>query len=192
MENPSQTEADVQGEPAGAADSRRGFLTKTFALALGAGAYAVPVLAGLVALLNPLRLKSQAGQFRRLASLDMVPEDGTPLKVSVIADRTDAWNRSANQPIGAVFLQRTEQGELKAMNVRCPHLGCSVDYQPSQGRYFCPCHKAAFDLTGKRTDADSMSPRDLDELEVELRNGGEVWVRFQNFKLNTSAQVPEA
>ena len=161
METPNQAGPDVQSKPTGAADSRRGFLMKTFALALGALAYAVPVLAGLVAFLNPLRLKSQAGQFRRLASLDMVPEDGTPLKVSVIADRTDAWNRFANEPIGAVFLQRTGQGKLKARNVRCPHLGCSVDYQASEDRYFCPCHKASFDLTGKRTDANSMSPRDL-------------------------------
>ena len=86
--------------------NRRGFLAKAVAIVCGAAALAIPAAAGVAAFLNPLRQKSQGGQFMRLASLDAMPEDGTPLKVPVIADRTDAWSRFPAEPIGAVFLCR--------------------------------------------------------------------------------------
>jgi menaquinol-cytochrome c reductase iron-sulfur subunit len=139
-----------------------------------------------------LRQKAQAGQFRRVASLDMLPEDGTPQKVSIVADRTDAWNRFPNEPIGAVFLRRTGSEQVEAFNVVCPHAGCSVQYEPGKDRLFCPCHGATFDLSGKRLDETSPSPRGLDALDVEIRNGTEVWVRFQNFRVGIAEKVPEA
>ncbi len=108
-------------------DSRRGFLEKATAIACGAVALATPVAAGVVTFLNPLRQKSQGGQFMRLASLDTIPEDGTPLKVPVIADRTDAWSRFPAEPIGAVFLRRSG-GSVEALQVICPHAGCSINY----------------------------------------------------------------
>ena len=82
----------------------------------------------LLAALNPLRQKSQSGQFMRLASLDLLPEDGTPRKVAVIADRTDAWNRYPAEPIGAVFLRRSG-GDVLALQVICPHAGCSIGFE---------------------------------------------------------------
>jgi menaquinol-cytochrome c reductase iron-sulfur subunit len=194
MEHPAQTtrggNPDVSGEP----DSRRGFLTKALALALGGLAYAVPALAGVVAFLNPLRQKSEAGAFRRLASLDMLPEDGTPLEVSVVADRTDAWTRFANEPIGAVFLRRTGQDQIEALSVVCPHQGCSVQYEKEDGKFFCPCHMASFDLEGNRTDKVSPSPRPLDTLDVdqEKLQHGEVWVRYQRFRTGTPEKIVEA
>ena len=87
----------------------------------------------------------------RWTSLDTLPDDGTPRKVAVIADRTDAWNRFVNEPIGNVFLRRAGQtGEVVALQVVCPHAGCSINYQATDagGKFFCPCHAASFDLTG--------------------------------------------
>ena len=195
MDPSTQAGCGPEPEPTAAQDPRRSFLRKTLALALGSLAYAVPGLAGIVAFLNPLRplrQKSQAGQPVRVASLDMLPEDGTPQEVSVVADRTDAWNRFPNEPIGAVFLRRTGKDQVEAINVVCPHAGCSVQYQEGAGKLFCPCHAASFDLAGKRLDETSHSPRDLDTLEAEIRNGTEVWVRFQNFRTGIAEKVEEA
>ena len=47
--------------------------------------------------------------------------------------------------------------------------------------FACPCHRSSFDLDGAVDDPSSPSPRDMDALDVEVRNGDEVWVRFQNF-----------
>jgi menaquinol-cytochrome c reductase iron-sulfur subunit len=165
---------------------------KTLTLVLGGLAYSVPTLSGLVAFLSPLRQKSRAGQSLRLASLDMLPDNGTPLEVSVVADRADAWNRFPNEPIGAVFLRKTENERIEALNVVCPHAGCSIEYHEADRKFFCPCHSASFDLTGGRIDRTSPSPRDLDSLEVEIRNGAEVWVRFQNFRTGIAEKVAEA
>jgi menaquinol-cytochrome c reductase iron-sulfur subunit len=172
-------------------NNRRGFLGKATAVVCGATAMAVPTIAGVVTFLNPLRQKSQGGQFMRLASLEAIPQDGTPLKVPVIADRTDAWSRFPAEPIGAVFLRRTG-GKTEAFQVICPHAGCSINYDAPGRRYFCPCHAASFDLAGDRTDATSPSPRNMDSLEVEIRNKNEVWVKFQTFGVGTAKKVAQA
>jgi Rieske Fe-S protein len=127
----------------------------------------------------------------RLASLATIPADGTPLKVPVIADRTDAWSRFPAEAIGAVFLRRSGDS-VTALQVICPHAGCSINYDPVGRRYFCPCHAASFDLTGKRADATSPSPRSMDSLEVEIRNKNEVLVKFQTFGVGTAKKVAQA
>lgn len=180
------------GHRAGASPGpRRTFLTGTLALVSGGLAFAVPALSGLAAFLNPLHTKTSAGQMIRVASLDTLPEAGRPQAVSVVADRTDAWNRFPNEPIGALFVQRTGPNEVQALSVVCPHAGCSVQYESAKERFFCPCHAASFDLAGKRLDETSPSPRDLDTLETEVR-GNEVWVRFQNFRAGIAEKVEEA
>jgi len=185
------------GCPAG--EPRRGFLGKALAILPGAVALLTPLAAGTAAFLNPLRQKGQAGKPQRLASLDTLPADGTPVKTTVLMDQVDAWNRVPNQPVGAVYLRRVGE-KVEAFNVVCPHAGCSVEYKedvdPPTGqkvkKFFCPCHVASFDLSGHRTDATSPSPRDLDQLAVEIRNGSEVWVQFQNFQVGISKKEPTA
>jgi menaquinol-cytochrome c reductase iron-sulfur subunit len=181
-----------QNESPANCDNRRGFLGKAVAVICGAAALAVPTAAGVVAFLNPLRQKSQGGQFMRLASLDAIPQDGTPLKVPVVADRIDAWTRFPAEPIGAVFLRRTGN-KTEALQVICPHAGCSIGFEGSAkgGKFFCPCHAASFDLAGKRMDETSPSPRDMDTLDVEIRNKNEVWVKFQTFGVGTTAKVAQ-
>jgi Rieske Fe-S protein len=188
----TQSARGAEPEPAAVGDPRRRFVIKALTLGSGGLAYVVPALAGVVAFLNPLKQKSRAGQLLRVASLDVVLEDGTPQKFPIVADRTDAWNRFPNEPIGAVFLRRTGAGQVEALNVICPHAGCSVQYEPKEGKLFCPCHAASFALDGKRLDETSPSPRDLDTLDVEIRDGTEVWVRFQNFRAGVAEKVPVA
>ena len=174
-------------------DDRRGFIVKASALVLGAVSLLAPVATGVVAFFNPLRQKAQGGRAVRLASLHVLPEDGIPRKFPVIADRTDAWNRFPNEPIGAVFLRKTGNKDrpVEAINVVCPHAGCSIQYSgsPEGGKFFCPCHTASFDLAGKRLDANSPSPRDLDTLDVQIDNGTEIWVKFQDFRTGTSRKT---
>jgi len=174
-------------------EPRRGFVVKVVALVLGAVAYLTPVVVGVASFLNPLRQKRQAGQFMRLAMLDALPTDGTPLKTTVTMDRVDAWNRVANQPVGAVFLRRAGEGDVRAVQVVCPHAGCFITFDPEKKGFFCPCHNASFDIEGRRTDAVSSSPRDLDILEVDAERlkQGEVWVKFQNFRTGTAEKIAE-
>ncbi len=186
-------ESVSDGDPS-ASGSRRGFFAQAAALIFGTVSLLVPAILGMVAFLNPLRQKSRAGQFMRLTSLAVLPDDGTPLKVPVIADRTDAWTRFPNEPIGAVFLRLLGEDQVEAIQVVCPHAGCAVQYDASVegGKFFCPCHAASFDLTGNRLDKTSSSPRNLDTLEVKIENRTEVWVKFQSFQTGIAQKVPKA
>jgi menaquinol-cytochrome c reductase iron-sulfur subunit len=174
--------------------SRRGFLARLVAIVVAAALYVPALAAGALAFLNPLRIKSEGGKRIRLTTLDMLPADGTPQRFPVIADRSDAWTFYPNEPIGAVWLRLTDakQKKVQAVQVLCPHLGCYVDFRTADKTFFCPCHRASFDMEGKRTEERSMSPRDLDTLDVEIRNGNEVWVNYLKFRTGSSEKIVEA
>jgi Rieske Fe-S protein len=157
-------------------------------------ALATPAAVGIVAFFNPLRQKGLAGGFIRVTSLEAVPEDGSPQKFPVIADRTDAWNFFPNEPIGAVYLRRTGKDQVEALQMVCPHAGCSIMVEADKDgkKFFCPCHGAGFDLSGKRQDSLSPSPRDMDSLEVEIRANSEVWVKFQKFTSGTAKKIAQS
>ena len=168
---------------------RRSFLTRMGAIVVGAVAGLIPVGAGAAALLDPLRRGTPDTGMVRVTRLSALPPDGTPKKFTVQADRTDAWSTYADTPVGAVYLRRTDDSVI-ALNVVCPHAGCFVRLLPDQGRFACPCHNSSFDLDGSVNDPASPSPRAMDALAVEVRNGDEVWVRFQHFLPGREEKVP--
>lgn len=170
---------------------RRGFLKKAAASVIGAIITLVPFAAGLAVWLDPIRRKAKAGgQLVRVGTLSALPDDGVPRKFTVLASRVDAWNKSPETAVGAVYLRREKGGKPRAFNVVCPHAGCFVDYLPAKGSYLCPCHNSTFALDGKINDPKSPAPRGLDELEVEIRNDSEIWVKFQNYRAGVSEKIP--
>lgn len=138
--------------------------------------------------------EDEAGFIRLDVTKDSVPQDGTPLAVTVKDDIIDAWNKFRDVPIGSIWLRNVGDGPILAFNSVCPHLGCSVDYVRAANHFFCPCHTSVFDLSGKKTN--EIPPRDMDVLEVSMRtngqddaNGAEIWVKFQNFQRATSEKI---
>ena len=71
---------------------------------------------------------------------------------------------------------RLEDGELLALLDKDPHLGCAVLYRPDfvfgdrAGWFRNPCHGETYDMAGQRVFGPS--PRGLDRLAVEVRDGG--------------------
>jgi Rieske Fe-S protein len=84
--------------------------------------------------------------------------------------------------LGAAWLLRDEHQKVRAFSTVCPHLGCSVDWNPQTTQFECPCHQSHFD--GEGHCLSGPSPRDLDELEV-VTTADEVKIRYQRFKLST-------
>ena len=135
---------------------RRGFLGQVLTLAIGGVVALFPLVLGLIPFLDPLRkrgggLPKALGDnataaddegFFAVALADTLPADGTPQFVQIIADRKDAWTFIPKQPIGAVYLRR-DGDEVIALNVQCPHAGCTVDYDPVGREFDCPCHKSS-------------------------------------------------
>jgi menaquinol-cytochrome c reductase iron-sulfur subunit len=170
---------------------RRDFLKKAWAGFLGTLLGLIPFAAGVAFFSDPLRRKISASGLIRVTTLEALPNDDMPRKFPVLADRTDAWNKYRQVPIGAVYLQRSAEGKVKAFNVVCPHAGCFVDFLPERGIYLCPCHNSTFTLAGKVDNPASPAPRGLDTLEVEI-TGNEVRVKFQNFQAGRADKVPLA
>ena len=168
---------------------RRDFLVGVSAVAAGTLAMLAPIGAAVVSRLDPLRREKPSSEMVLVARTSAIPEDGSPRKFTVTADRTDAWAAYDDSPVGAVYLRRSGD-EVRALNVVCPHAGCFVGVAKDNSRFSCPCHLSSFDLDGAVDDPTSPSPRDMDTLDVEVRNGDEVWVRFQNFLPGRAEKTP--
>lgn len=177
---------------------RRGFLTKAAAAVIGAVVALVPFMAGLLFFLDPLRRRSRGSAgggdaFVRVTTTDVLESLGSrPEKFTVTADRRDAWTFYPDQRIGNVILRKASEGpidsgeDVVAFSDICPHLGCTVDYRESNQGFYCPCHASTFSLAGERTNR--IPPRNLDRLPVEIRNGNEVWVKYERFQAGITVQ----
>ncbi|MGZ4961004.1 MAG: QcrA and Rieske domain-containing protein [Limisphaerales bacterium] len=155
----------------------------------GIAAILAPIGAAISVLFDPLRRNAKSSNLVRVASVNAVPNDGIPHKFAIVADRTDAWNKYPNTPIGAVYLRRTKDNQIEALNVVCPHAGGFVDYNAQNKCLLCPLHNSEFALDGSIKDPSSPSPRPMDTLKVEVRDG-EIWVAFQNFRAGTREKIP--
>lgn len=186
--SPAKTETAASTTPP-PEQPRRNFMTEAAAVIIGGLVGIVPLVAGAMTFLDPLRRKSGDGQWIRVATFDSLPDDGVPRFFSVIIDqRDDAWTRYVNEPIGAVFLARNKgEDKITALSATCPHAGCMVAFLTSKGYFQCPCHTSAFKINGERDlEISNVPPRDMDPLEVEVRTTKsgvkEIRVKFQKFK----------
>jgi len=72
------------------------------------------------------------------------------------------------------ILVRVSDGEYYAYGQKCTHLACPVYFEPLRQRFECPCHEGGFDMrTGNVLYGPP--PRPLDQIILEVREGGEVW-----------------
>jgi Rieske Fe-S protein len=156
-------------------------------------ALAVP---GVAYVLDPLRRSSKKGDFQRLARLGEL-NVGEPKSFRVIAGRQDAWVKYPPEPVGSVWLVRQPEGTsppVVAFTAECPHLGCAVNLKETDKgvEFLCPCHTSAFDLKG--SPLNSVPPRGMDTLDVEVSDGAdpEVHVRFQRFRTQEKEKKPLA
>ena len=175
------------GNPAPAANERRGFLTKVTAVVLGGLVALIPAVTGLVVFLDPLRRKAKGATFIPIAPLGAVPDDGIPRQFPVVAERVDAWNQST-QPIGAVYVRRLPGKEkLECLTATCPHAGCFVNYDSATNTFKCPCHNSSFAVDGAIIEP-SPSPRAMDTLAYEV-DQDEILVKFENFYTGKADKV---
>ena len=184
-ENPSP---DV---PSAASGDRREFLKSAACLALGGACVLAPLAAGVTVLLGPLSSAPPDGSWVNLTKIEALPIGAAPRLFQVFIERTDAWTRHPRSAVGAVFLERLDETTVRAFQSACPHLGCAVEWRKEKKIFFCPCHNSAFTHDGEIS-GPSPAARGLDTLAVEIRDEGEVWVKFQTFKAGVKERLPIA
>lgn len=160
-------------------DEGRRTLLKLGVHGLGAGVAAVTAGPAIAYLAFPLSHDTTTGAqgFIPAGRLERFKE-GQPVKVDLLSDKTDAWNRVEQVKVGSAWVVNTG-GKLVAYSSVCPHLGCAIDFDSAATKFKCPCHRSAFGQNGAVEDGPS--PRPMDELEVK-EEGGLLAIRYQRFK----------
>uniref|UniRef100_A0A7C4LND8 Rieske (2Fe-2S) protein n=1 Tax=Schlesneria paludicola TaxID=360056 RepID=A0A7C4LND8_9PLAN len=172
--------------------ARRNFLIQAVTFVLSSLLALAPLVAGLAFFADPLLRRrstmrgATADGYLPVAKVGDLPDDGTPVRFSLQADKVDAWNLFRSQTVGTVYLRKIA-GQVLAFNDVCPHLGCKIDYKPAEGAFFCPCHASRFNLDGERQN--DIPPRDMDRLEWREEDGV-VWVKYVNYQRGKAEKVP--
>lgn len=165
---------------------RRGFLAVFGSVVIGAVITLTPLAAGLAFFFDPLLRRrtnfqgADADGFLPVTKISDLPDDGTPLRFVLRADKVDAWNLFQNDTIGSVYIRKMPGDQVLVYNDTCPHLGCKVDYQDAKQTFLCPCHASEFELDGKSKN--KIPPRGLDVLDSKTAPDGQVWVKYQKFQ----------
>lgn len=148
-----------------------------------AAAIAAPAIAFVSA---PLGDASGGGQWVRVGKLSDF-KDGEARRVSIVADKRDAWTVEKSVELGSVWIVKQGEGVI-AFSAVCPHLGCSVNAVGAQegGGFSCPCHTSSFDAAG--TKKSGPSPRDLDRLDTRIEEGF-VAVDYRRFRIGIAQKV---
>jgi menaquinol-cytochrome c reductase iron-sulfur subunit len=135
-----QNDVETGSEP------RRGFLVKAAAVLVGGIATLVPLVSAVLLFLNPLAKRKTDEDdetddgFVRIGTTGSLVPAGPPQLFKVSGIKVDAWTTYPEAALGAVYVRMLEDGSVEAYNARCPHLGCTVQFQTAVGEYVCPCH----------------------------------------------------
>lgn len=113
-----------------------------------------------------------------LAAADLVA-GGPPVRVKLLVSGVrNAWGVATNQALGSAWVSKDAGGRVTAFSSTCPHLGCSIGFDPKAEQFTCPCHKSAFDRGGERLSGPAK--RGLDPLPARVVDG-RVHITFKRF-----------
>lgn len=155
--------------------SRRSFLGVLLGLAsaLVGALLAVPVLRYIV---YPLTADSEDSDWAEAGSVAIFSNVQTPLRRTLDLKQRDGWRDTASQPV--VYIIKSG-GKTKALSAICPHLGCTVPWDPGRNEFVCPCHGGTFSADG--THLSGPPRRSLDSLETKV-SSGKLMVKYQYFR----------
>jgi len=95
-----------------------------------------------------------------------------PVPVSISVSRDDGYRQIADRMV--VFLVRTANDEVMALDPTCTHLGCRVSWNPDERELKCPCHGGTYTSTGDVKSGPPPAP--LQRLDTRL-DGDVIHVR---------------
>ena len=178
---------------------RRCFIAQASAAVLAAVAVSPAVIAAAGTVLTPIKkhfgsIKKEVGGAVKeypVGNFADLPQDGTPVLVSIRDELVDGWSKEINV-VGAIFARRTGENSMKVLHTMCPHMGSTVGFKEAETLFFCPSHSAYFDLDGKRLDKGAKNPckRDMDELEARIVEDGMIYVPYLCFKSDSPEKIP--
>lgn len=155
--------------------TRRSFLAVLLGLASAmiAVLLAIPVMRYL---LYPLTTQSKASGWSDAGLLTDATKASGPLSRTLDLKEQDGWRKTENSPL--VYLVR-KGTTVQALSAICPHLGCTVPWDPKRNEFVCPCHGGVFGPDGSYRSGPPR--RGMDTLETRVTSG-KVMVKYQTFR----------
>jgi Rieske Fe-S protein len=96
------------------------------------------------AILSPLFSRREEN-WLTAANLTDLPDD-RPTPVTIRVAREDGYNEVIERR--TVFLVKTGETDVTALDSTCTHLGCRVSWDAETQELRCPCHGGVYDSTG--------------------------------------------
>lgn len=144
--------------------SRRSFLKSSVGIVGIGTALALTGILGVTSVAPTL--SNQARQWVPAGLLNDFPV-GSIKSVTLNYERKQAFHaETINQP---VLMRRDSEDSFVCFSSSCPHLGCSVSWDPLTSRFKCACHGGAFDKDGNVIAGPP--PRALDRLPWRVEDG---------------------
>jgi menaquinol-cytochrome c reductase iron-sulfur subunit len=102
----------------------------------------------------------------RAVDLDTLPEN-QPVPVTLRVSRRDGYSHVVDRTV--VYLVRTGDQNVRALQSTCTHLGCRTSYDRKSKLILCPCHGGVFDVEGHVVSGPQPAP--LPTLSTRLEDG---------------------
>jgi Rieske Fe-S protein len=135
------------------APGRRRFLVRIITTIHATIAASLGVILG-GTILSPLFGK-QEENWLPAGTLTNLPETD-PLPVTLRVAREDGYNQIIERR--SIFLVRTGESDVIALDSTCTHLGCRVSWDADEQVIRCPCHGGIYDRKGAVTAGPPPSP----------------------------------
>ncbi len=120
-----------------------------------------------------------------LGPLDRFRGLNAPKSMVIKLETTNGWQTSLSRKL--IYITRSARGRLQVLSAVCPHLGCTVDWEPARNDFHCPCHNSVFAPDGNYISGPA--PRGMDSLPIRVVQG-RLQVRYLYFR-NLLAQKVE-
>lgn len=173
-----QRDERVREEPAlpePHAPARRSFLGAL----IGVGAAGVSALLAVPLArfaLYPVLAKTSEVSWSDLGALAEFSSITTPIRRTLQIEQRDGWRKIVSEK--AVYIVKGANGPRVLSSV-CPHLGCTVAWHESRGKFISPCHNGIFAPDGSLISGPPR--RAMDELPVKVEKG-RLFVQYRYFR----------
>ena len=133
--------------------------------------------------LYPVYAKDSDKQWSHVGDASEFADSKGPVAKTIAFSVRDGWREVVSTQ--SVYVNRTADGQLQVLSAICPHMGCSVGWQASQGKFVCLCHGGQFSSDGQHIAGPP--PRGLDNLRTQVKDG-KLQAQFEYFRSNVPNQ----
>jgi len=133
--------------------------------------------------LYPVYAKDSGKEWSHVGDASEFANSKGPVSKTINFSVRDGWREVVSSQ--SVYVNKTAEGQLQVLSAICPHMGCSVGWQASQGKFVCPCHGGQFAPDGRHLSGPP--PRGLDNLRTQVKDG-KLQVQFEYFRSNVPNQ----